>query len=143
MTRKHPGPRMDRLERLARERPCPGCGRVAGSGPPAEEPEWALVDAAERGELAGLVSARSMPPCPRCGRSGHDLSRMTDEQLDRTLWLLRKVCGRESLMPANIDKWLLSLIHFTFLFSGVLVVHGVEKATCGRLDRHKALTTSK
>ena len=91
---KHPGLRLSRLERLARERPCPGCGRISASGPPAEEPDWQLLGAAERAELAGLVAAGSTPPCPRCGRAGHDLTRLTDDQLDRTLRLLRKLYGR-------------------------------------------------
>ena len=101
MTRRQPGSRLNRLERLARERPCPRCGRVAGSGPPAEAPEWARLDAVEQAELAWLVAVGTSPQCPRCGRAGHDLSRMTDDQLDRTLWLLRKVYGRE--YPALAD----------------------------------------
>jgi hypothetical protein len=86
--------RLTRLERRARERPCPGCGRThVPRSPSAAIPDPTRLSAVEQRELAGLLAAASTLACSRCGRSGHDLSRMTDEQLDRALRLLQKLLG--------------------------------------------------
>lgn len=91
-TRRTPGSRLAKLERLARERPCPGCGQPFHS-PGSDETDWDRLLAAERDELVGLLAAASAPACSRCGRSDQDFSRMTDDQLDRALQLLRKLLG--------------------------------------------------
>jgi len=56
-------------------------------------PELARLNAAGQGELAALVAAASAEPCLRCGRSGHDIARLSDEQKHRTLALFRVVLG--------------------------------------------------
>jgi hypothetical protein len=84
--------RLTRLERLARSRPCPGCGQPFHA-PSTNEVDWSPLCAAERNELVGLLAAASAPVCSRCGRSSHDFTRMTDDQLDRTLQLLEKLLG--------------------------------------------------
>lgn len=89
-----PGPRLAKLERLARERPCLGCGRPPVSqAPSAPVPDWDRLTADEERELAGILATGATPACARCGRSNHDLSRLTDDQLDRTLRLLRVLLG--------------------------------------------------
>ena len=80
--------RVAKLERLLRSRPCAGCGQSFRSSG-VQEIDWDRLGAAERDELAELLAAASLPACSCCGRMGHDLSRMTDEQLDRMLQLLR------------------------------------------------------
>jgi hypothetical protein len=96
-TRRTPGSRLARLERLARSRPCPGCGQPFHA-PGTNEIDGSPLCAAERDELVGLLAASSAPACSRCGRSSHDFRRMTDDQLDRTLQLLRKLL--EPTQPA-------------------------------------------
>jgi hypothetical protein len=67
----------------------------APSGAPTEAPEWALLGIDERGELVGLLRAMATRPCVRCGRSGHDIGRLTHDQKRHTLRLLRKLYARE------------------------------------------------
>ena len=87
--------RIARLERLARERPCPACGRVrAAHDPAAPVPDWDRLTTEEQGELERFIRASMPAPCARCGRGDHDLTRMTDDQLERALHLLRTVMGR-------------------------------------------------
>jgi hypothetical protein len=94
-THKTPGPRLAKLERLARERPCPVCGRThPPHDPSAPVPDWERLSAKEQDELARLIRAGMTVPCARCGRSDYDLSRMTDDQLTRTLQLLRTLLGQ-------------------------------------------------
>jgi hypothetical protein len=59
----------------------------------AELPELARLDAAEQRELVLLVKEASTPPCVRCGRTGHDIARLTDDQKRRTAVLLRVLLG--------------------------------------------------
>jgi hypothetical protein len=59
----------------------------------AEQHELARLDATEQRELTLLVKAASTPPCIRCGRTGHDATRLTDDQKRRTLTLLRVLLG--------------------------------------------------
>jgi hypothetical protein len=83
---KAPGSRLAKLERLARERPCPACGRThPPHDPSAPVPDPERLTTEEQDELAELFAAGATPPCVRCGRSEYDLSRMTDDQLTRTL----------------------------------------------------------
>ena len=63
------------------------------SGWPLRPSEWAGLRAGERDELARLIGALAVAPCGRCGRPDHDLTRLTDDQLDRTLHLLDRVLG--------------------------------------------------
>jgi hypothetical protein len=85
--------RVTKLERLVRSRPCAGCGQPFHP-PGVDGADWERLSAAEQREFAALIEALSTPACARCGRSSFDLSRMTDEQLDRTLELLRKLLDR-------------------------------------------------
>jgi hypothetical protein len=55
----------------------------------ADPPELKRLDEAEQRELAVLLSAVSTPPCVRCGRTGHDIARLTGDQKRRTAALLR------------------------------------------------------
>ena len=88
--------RLARLERLARERPCPVCGRKHPlHDPSAAVPDWERLSTKEQDELTRLVGAGMTAPCARCGRSEYDFSRMTDDQLTRTLQLLRTLLGGE------------------------------------------------
>ena len=89
-----PGVRLAKLERLARDRPCSGCGRASALQRGVRAlPELDRLDAAEQEELALLLGVASTGPCGRCGRSGHDIARLSDEQKHRTLALLRVVLG--------------------------------------------------
>ena len=90
--RRTPGSRLAKLERRAREHPCPRCGQPFHS-PGTNEVDWSPLCAAERDELVKLLASASMSACSRCGRSSHDFTRMTDEQLDRMLQLLQKLLG--------------------------------------------------
>jgi hypothetical protein len=86
--------RIARLERLARERPCPVCGRThPPHDPAAPVPDWERLNTKEQNELTRLIGAGMTVPCVRCGRSDFDLSRMTDDQLTRALQLLRALFG--------------------------------------------------
>jgi hypothetical protein len=97
--------RLVRLERLIRSRPCPGCARPFPRPDPSGV-DWDRLSGAEQSELIGLLAAASTPACSRCGRSGHDLSRMTDAQLDRTLQLLRALLGPAPPALAGFcDAW--------------------------------------
>jgi hypothetical protein len=82
------GTRLAKLERWARERPCPLCGRT-DVRQVTEQPAPARLDAAEQHELTLLLKVASTPPCVRCGRAGHDIARLTDDQKRRTATLLR------------------------------------------------------
>ena len=84
--------RLAKLEQLVRSRPCPGCGQPFHPPDP-NGVDWDRLNGAEQNELVGLLVTMSTPACSRCGRSGHDFSRMTDDQLDRALQLLRKLLG--------------------------------------------------
>lgn len=87
--------RITKLEQRVRSRPCPGCGRLFD--PPksgTSEIDIKRLSKAEQEELVALMHGVLTPPCPRCGRQGHDLAQATDEQLDRTLALLRALFGR-------------------------------------------------
>ncbi|AMV25169.1 hypothetical protein VT84_12290 [Gemmata sp. SH-PL17] len=87
--------RVAKLERVVRERPCPGCGRIEPPpNPRAAEIDFHRLSRAELEELGVLVRGMTTPPCSRCGRSAHDFARMTEEQLYRTIALLRKLFGR-------------------------------------------------
>lgn len=93
-THRAPGSRLAKLERLARERPCPACGRApVPRDPSAPEPDWARLSPAERDELARLIGAVMVAPCARCGRADHDLARLTDDQRHRLLQLLGTLVG--------------------------------------------------
>ena len=95
--------RLTRLERLVRERPCPACGRPpAPLGGVEESPEPARLSRAEREELLRLVELSATGPCARCGQAGHEMSRLTDEQLDRALALLRVMFGPEDPLLAGL-----------------------------------------
>jgi hypothetical protein len=59
----------------------------------AEQSALARLDATEQRELTLLVKAASTPPCVRCGRTGHDIARLTDAQKRRTLLILRVLFG--------------------------------------------------
>ena len=85
--------RIKQLERQVRSRPCPGCGKKFEPPKPDAE-DWSRLSAAEQRELAALIAAASTPACTWCGRCGYDLSRTTEEQLRRSLQLLRKLHGR-------------------------------------------------
>lgn len=84
--------RVAKLERQAREHPCPVCGRsshppkatAARSGDRLPPDEWA--------GLAELLRVAAAPPCPRCGHIELDIGRLTDDQKRRTLALLRVLC---------------------------------------------------
>jgi hypothetical protein len=94
-THKAPGPRLAKLERLARQRPCPVCGRThPPHDPSAPVPDWERLSTKEQGELARLIKAGMTAPCVRCGLADFDLSGMTDDQLTRALQLLRTVMGQ-------------------------------------------------
>jgi hypothetical protein len=82
--------RVTKPERRVRSRPCPGCDQPFHP-PGADGAGWDHLSAAERRELAELFAAVSTPACVRCGRSGFEASRMMDEQLKRSLQLLRKL----------------------------------------------------
>jgi hypothetical protein len=88
--------RIAKLERLARERPCPGCGRSCHPPGPreGEEADYDRLSGAEQEELAEVFAAAVTPACARCGRADFDITRMTDDQLERALHLLRTVMGR-------------------------------------------------
>lgn len=89
-----PGPRLAKLERLARERPCPVCGRAyRPHDPSAPVPDLLRLTADARDELARLLGAAATPRCPQCGRSGHDLARLNDDQKRHALRLLRVPFG--------------------------------------------------
>lgn len=96
--------RLTRLERLARERPCPGCGRVSR---PRSAPGMAYdpnrLSAEEQRELARLLRAGTTEPCVRCGCAGYDIARLTDNQKRHTLRLLRTLSGRTQ--PDHADRW--------------------------------------
>lgn len=86
--------RITKLEQRVRSRPCPGRGRIFD--PPkssTNEMDLERLSRAELEELATLMHAVLTPPCSRCGRQGHKLAQATDEQLDRTLVLLRTLFG--------------------------------------------------
>ncbi len=94
-TRKASGPRVNRLERLACERPCPGCGRLRSpAGGPAKALEWTRLGKEEQRELVGLLRMTARRPCVRCGRAGYDLLLLADEQRHRMTSLLRMLLGR-------------------------------------------------
>ena len=95
--------RVAKLERVARERPCPECGRIdTPPVPNAAEPDYDRLNRAESEELGELIQGMITPPCSRCGRSAHDLTGQTDEQLNRALALLRKLFGPELPVPSNV-----------------------------------------
>ena len=97
-TRKGAGPRVERLERLAHERPCPGCGRLRPpAGAPAQAIEWARLGVGERRELVGLLRVAAAPVCARCGRAGYDIRKLTYDQKRRVMILLRVLSGRTDL----------------------------------------------
>ena len=88
--------RVAKLERRVRSRPCPVCGRLFD--PPKTSKnglDLARLSPAEQEELVTLMHVVLTPPCARCGRQGHSLAALSDEQLDRTLALLRILLGRE------------------------------------------------
>jgi hypothetical protein len=94
-THKTPGPRLAKLERLARERPCHVCGRKhPPHDPSAPVPDWERLSTKEQNELTRLIEAGMTVRCVRCGRSDFDLSGMTDDQLTRALQLIRSLFGR-------------------------------------------------
>ena len=86
--------RLVRLEREARERPYPGCGRTHRSSTDHSAPLYTdrLADG-EWLELGGLLATAATPSCPRCQRYGLDIGRLTDDQKRRTLTLLRALSG--------------------------------------------------
>lgn len=95
--------RITKLEQRVRSRPCPGCGRPFD--PPksgTSEIDLERLSKAELEELATLMHAVLTPPCPRCGRQGHNLAQATDEQLERTLKILRVLLDREFPVPAIV-----------------------------------------
>jgi ribosomal protein L37E len=86
--------RLTKLERHVRSRPCAGCGQPFHPPDP-ERIDWDRLTVSEQRELTGLFAEVSTPVCVRCGRSSFEVSRMTDEQLNRALQLLRKLLGRQ------------------------------------------------
>lgn len=96
--------RLKRIERLARNATCVGCGRPLVDPPADERGEVDRLSAAEQVELLGLMKLAIGRPCPNCGRSQPDLAGLADEQLNallRLLRLLRKVVGSE--LPTGAD----------------------------------------
>ncbi|MDY3563398.1 hypothetical protein R5W23_004901 [Gemmata sp. JC673] len=88
--------RVTKLERQVRNRPCPGCGRPFDPpGARNDECDFERLSRDEQAELVALIQATLTPPCVRCGRQGHNLSGASDEQLNRTLALLRILLGHE------------------------------------------------
>ncbi len=79
-----------KLERLVRSRPCSGCGQPFDPPRTDGETDWNRLSAAEQSELTGLLAVATTPACVRCGRARYDISRATDERLDRALQLLRE-----------------------------------------------------
>ena len=87
--------RLEKLERLAPQRPSPRCGRVSRPpGPTATAYQPDRLGADERREFAGLLRAGTAEPCGRCGRVEYDIARLTDGQKHRTLALLRVLFDR-------------------------------------------------
>lgn len=90
--------RVTKLERQVRGRPCPGCGRHFDPLKVNNDRfDFGKLSSDEQAELSALIRATLTPQCWRCRRSGYDLTALSDEQLNRTLKLLRIALGRESL----------------------------------------------
>ncbi|VTR92490.1 unnamed protein product [Gemmata massiliana] len=81
--------RVAKLERHARENPCPGCGRVEHSGTSGADP-FVRLSPEEREELSEILRYGVTLPCTRCGRVGHDPTLLTDDQKRRVASLFRK-----------------------------------------------------
>ena len=95
--------RLAKLEREARERPCPGCGRTHHLAPGRSAPlHTDRLGDGEWLELGGLLANAATPSCPQCGRYELDIGRLTDHQRRRALTLLRALSG--STTPVGRDS---------------------------------------
>lgn len=90
-----PGPRLAKLERWARESPCPVCGRVFSLRcAVADLPEMVRLNLTEQSELVAILTAASTDPCARCGRTGHALNLLNSDQQRRLVPLVDKLLER-------------------------------------------------
>jgi hypothetical protein len=88
--------RLAQLERQAQGWTCPKCALPpALPGGLGQECELEGLSKAKREELLRLFELTATPPCVRCGRAGREMSRLTDDQLDRAIAPLRVVVGPE------------------------------------------------
>src|SRR5437773_406609 len=76
--------RVTKLERQVRSRPCLGCRHpYVPPELPVENPGLEHLSADEGDELVQIFHGVTVSPYARCGRVEHDLTRLTDDQLDR------------------------------------------------------------